>query len=143
MRDEATVLDRTREGNQSREFAEIVAASQQVLLPLLKGARENELGAQPSPARRDGDQHRARHEAVRLAEALGDETTRVHFPPRLRHWRCWLEHERARYRKSRSRCSPPRNLIRLLVHEDCARQAQADSRGALVPGGFALVGSAA
>jgi len=73
MLDEATVLDWMREGNQSRTLSETVAASQHALSPLLKARvkmsvarshhRRGEMEASISLG----------HEAVRLAEALGDE----------------------------------------------------------------------
>ena len=73
MLDEATVLDWMREGNQSRELAETVAASQHALSPLLKARVTMSLARSHH---RRGEMEASIglcHEAVRLAEALGDE----------------------------------------------------------------------
>jgi tetratricopeptide (TPR) repeat protein len=79
MLDEATVLDWTREGNQSRALAEQVSAAQAALSPLLAArlamslARSHHRRAEVEASVRLGQQ------AVQLAEALGDEAyeTRV------------------------------------------------------------------
>jgi tetratricopeptide (TPR) repeat protein len=73
MLDEATVLDWMREGNQSRELAQKVAASQHVLSPLLKARLTMSIARAHN---RRGEQEASisvGQEAVRLAEALGDE----------------------------------------------------------------------
>jgi tetratricopeptide (TPR) repeat protein len=73
MLDEATVLDWMREGNQSRELAEAVAASQHVLSPLLKARLQMSLARSHH---RRGEMEISiglGHEAVRLAEALGED----------------------------------------------------------------------
>jgi tetratricopeptide (TPR) repeat protein len=72
MLDEATVLDWMREGNQSRELAEEVAASQHVLSPLLKARVQMSLARSHH---RRGEMEISiglGHQAVQLAEALGD-----------------------------------------------------------------------
>jgi tetratricopeptide (TPR) repeat protein len=73
MLDEATVLDWMREGNQSRELAQTVAASQHALSPLLQARVAMSLARSHH---RRGEMEISiglGHEAVRLAEGLGDE----------------------------------------------------------------------
>jgi eukaryotic-like serine/threonine-protein kinase len=73
MLDEATVLDHMREGNQSRELAQAVAASEHVLSPRLKARVVMSLAR---GHHRRGEMEASitlGHEAVQLAEALGDD----------------------------------------------------------------------
>jgi tetratricopeptide (TPR) repeat protein len=73
MLDEATVLDWMREGNTSRELAQDVAASEHPLSPLLKARVTMSLARSHH---RRGEMEASivlGNEAVRLAEALGDD----------------------------------------------------------------------
>ncbi|HET8937148.1 MAG TPA: protein kinase [Polyangiales bacterium] len=73
MLDEATVLDWMREGNQSRELTQTVAESQHVLSPLLKARLTMSIARAHNRRGESEASISVGQEAVRLAEALGDE----------------------------------------------------------------------
>jgi eukaryotic-like serine/threonine-protein kinase len=73
MLDEATVLDWMREGNQSRELAITVAASEHSLSPLLQARVKMSLARSHHRRSEMEASIGLGHEAVKLAEALGDD----------------------------------------------------------------------